>query len=248
MPAIFRLKQYLFSSFEKETEATQAYNNWALNYDNQPDNLILTLDEILVSEIFSETDFNSKTVVDIGCGTGRHWQKIFSCKPERLLGFDVSSGMLDILNKKFPYAKTFLLHNNNLKNLKDNSVDIVISTLTVAHIKNIEKAMHEWARVLNPGGDMIITDFHPDTLAKGGKRTFTFNNETVTIKNYVHSIKKLTAIAKQLHLHVLRLKEKQINDSVKHYYEKQNAMAVYNKFYGSSVIYAIHLKKADAVT
>ena len=247
MPAIYKLKQYLFSSFKKDIEPANAYNNWAINYDNQPDNLMLALDEVLVSEIFAEIDFTSKTIADIGCGTGRHWEKIILRKPARIQGFDVSRGMLDILKEKFPQAETYLLNNNNLDVLKENSVDIIISTLTVAHIKNIEQAMREWARVLKPGGDLIISDFHPDVLAKGGKRTFMHNNKFVVIKNYVHSIEKLTLIARQLQLRVLRLKERQINDSVKNYYEKQNALAVYNKFYGTAVIYAIHLKKADAV-
>jgi ubiquinone/menaquinone biosynthesis C-methylase UbiE len=248
MPMLSRLKEYLFFSFKKETGPAEAYDNWALSYDNQPENLMLALDEVLINEIFSTTDFTTKVIADIGCGTGRYWQKIFDSKPARLLGYDVSEGMLDILKEKIPFAETFLLTNNRLKELKDESCDIIISTLTVAHIKNIEEALHEWARVLKPGGEMIITDFHPDALAKGAKRTFRHNNEPVIIRNYVHSIEKLKAIIRQLNLEILRLKEKRINDSVKYYYEKQNAIAVFNKFYGTPVIYAIHLKKADAVT
>jgi len=32
---------------------------------------------------------------------------------------------------------------------------------------------------------------------------------------------------------------------MKHYYEKQNALAVYNKYKGFPVIYGIHLKRGD---
>jgi ubiquinone/menaquinone biosynthesis C-methylase UbiE len=248
MPMLARLKEYLFSLQKKETEAVEAYDNWALSYDNQPDNLMLALDEALINKIFDATDFTSKIIADIGCGTGRYWKKILDRKPARLLGYDVSERMLDMLTQKYPDAETFLLTNNRLKELKDESCDIVISTLTVAHIKNIEEALHEWARVLKPGGEMIITDFHPDALAKGAKRTFRHNDEPVIIRNYVHSTEKLKRITGQLHLEKLRFSERKINDSVKYYYEKQNAIAVYNKFYGSPIIYCLHLKKAGAVT
>ncbi len=246
MPAINRLKQYLISSFKKETEPAEAYNNWALNYDDQPDNLMLALDEEMINELFTEIDFINKIIVDIGCGTGRHWQKIVGRKPLRLLGFDVSKGMLEILKDKFPNAETHLLSDDNLKEINDNFCDIIISTLTVAHIKNIAKALTEWARVLKPGGEIIITDFHPDLLAKGAKRTFLNNHTSVVIKNYIHPVEKIKAIARQLNLQVVRLKERNINEAMKHYYQKQNAIVVYNKFYGSPVIYAIHLIKADA--
>ena len=83
-------------------------------------------------------------------------------------------------------------------------------------------------------------------MAKGGKRTFSYNNKTVAVKNYVHTIEHLEAIARQLHLQVLRLVEKPIDESAKHYYEKQNALAVFEKWKGMPIIYGMCLKKPDA--
>ena len=137
------------------------YNLWAENYDDQEDNLMLALDEEVFSGLLNGIDVENKIIADVGCGTGRHWQKLLDKKPQKITGFDVSEGMLEILKQKFPVAETHLLKNNMLDQLKNNSCDIIISTLTIAHIKNAEAAINEWNRVLKPGGYIILTDYHP---------------------------------------------------------------------------------------
>src|ERR1700739_4463189 len=75
-----------------ESGVVEAYNLWALNYDVQPGNLMLDLDEILFSKLLAAIDIKNKAVADIGCGTGRHWDKILRGGPASLAGFDVSPG------------------------------------------------------------------------------------------------------------------------------------------------------------
>lgn len=243
-----KCKQYfskrLFGSKPALPEA--AYNLWADSYDNQPDNLMLALDEEVFSGLLNNINIKNKIIADIGCGTGRHWKKIFDKEPQKLIGFDVSEGMLKKLQQKFPQAETHHLVNDELERLEKESCDIIFSTLTIAHIEHAEKALEEWNRVLKPGGEMIITDYHPAALAKGGKRTFSHNEKIVAVKNYVHSIAKLKKIARQLHLKVLRLVEKSIDETAKPYYEKQNALDVFEAWKGMPIIYGIHLKKPDA--
>jgi ubiquinone/menaquinone biosynthesis C-methylase UbiE len=196
--------------------------------------------------LLNNIDLKDKTVTDVGCGTGRHWQEIFSCGPAKLTGFDVSDEMLKMLQKKFPGAETYLLSTNKLAPMADDTCDCVVSTLTIAHIRDAGEAIAEWSRVLKPGGDIVITDYHPVALAKGGKRTFSHNNHTIAIKNYVHSIESIKTIAQQLKLEVVDTIEKNIDASAKPYYEKQNALAVFEAWNGVPIIYGMHLKKPDA--
>ena len=237
--------EYISSlTFRREKKPAKAYDLWAAGYDNQPDNLVLDLDEKVFSSFSEDLNWNGKTVVDVGCGTGRHWETIFGKKPERLIGYDVSAGMLSELKKKFPAAETHLLANDLLTGLGNSSCDIIISTLTIAHIENIEEALAEWQRVLKPGGDIIITDYHPEILARGGKRTFQHGNKTMIVKNFIHPLEKLRMIAKQLQWTELRFAERKIDDTMRSYYEKQNALSLFEKFKAVPVIYAIHFKKA----
>jgi ubiquinone/menaquinone biosynthesis C-methylase UbiE len=237
------IKKLFFPS--KETNPQSGYDLWSVSYDNQPGNLMLALDEIIFTTLLNETSLAGKVIVDIGCGTGRHWKKIMDQKPERLTGYDVSTGMLEKLKEKFPLAETFVANTNDLPEQADHSCDIIVSTLTVAHIENIGEAFKEWNRILKPGGEMIITDYHPEALAKGGKRTFTHQGKVVAVKNHTHTIEQMRQLAKQLSLQEIRLIERRIDDSVKDYYEQQNALELFNRFKGVPVIYGIHLKKKD---
>src|SRR5215207_9388978 len=86
----------------KEKDPKHAYDLWAAAYDQQPGNLMLDFDEMIFAELLSLVSINEKRIVDIGCGTGRHWNKIKIHNPRELIGYDVSDGMLQVLNKKFP--------------------------------------------------------------------------------------------------------------------------------------------------
>ena len=229
----------------KDTDPKPAYSLWAKYYDDQPDNLMLALDEAILTDLIAGVDLYNKRVADIGCGTGRHWQRLRNKNPEKILGFDVSEEMLAILKQKFPEAKTSRMVNHRLEGLENESCHLVISTLTLAHIKDIAAAMKEWKRALKPGGDIIITDYHPEALAKGGKRTFKHNDQTVSIKNYIHPLEKIIALARQLGLQVIRLEEKTADETVRHYYEKQNSINVFEAWKDVPIIYGIHLKKMD---
>ena len=238
---------YLKRNPEPKTENPDAaYDIWAADYDSQPDNMMLAWDEEIFSSLINQTDLKNKIIADIGCGTGRHWKKIFAQEPTKLIGFDVSEEMLKMLQCKIPQAETHHLLKDNLIDLENESCDIIFSTLTIAHIENAEKALQEWNRILRSGGEIIVTDFHPTALAKGAKRTFNHNGKTIAVKNYVHSIDKLKDIARQLHLEVFRLIEKSIDQSARPFYEKQNALPVYEAWKGTPIIYGIHLKKSNA--
>ncbi|NHA02945.1 class I SAM-dependent methyltransferase [Mucilaginibacter sp. HC2] len=226
-----------------EKSAVDAYDIWAGSYDSQPDNLMLHLDGQLFERLISKVDIQNKQVADIGCGTGRHWSLLLSKEPGTLTGFDVSGGMLKKLNEKYPQAHTHMITDNLFSVIPDETYDVIISTLTVAHIEDIEEAMQAWSRLLKSGGELIITDFHPHILASGGKRTFKHNNAVMAVRNYVHPIYTIKDALLRNNFQLLLQKEIKIDETMKPFYEKQNALHVYEKYKGFPVIYGIHLKK-----
>jgi len=246
MPLIDKLRQYLQPSRRPESEPAAAYDIWSQSYDNQPDNLMLALDQTLCSTLLEQIPLNGRTIVDVGCGTGRHWASLLARSPSRLVGFDVSAGMLEVLRKKYSRSETFLLSGPNLTGLEDASCDLVLSTLTVAHIPNLPAALTEWYRVLKPGGMIVITDYHPVALAKGGQRTFRDGENLIAVRNHIYPIRYLLEITGSLGLEEINLTEKKIDESMQPYYERQNALPVFRRFLGVPIIYGIHLKKPDA--
>ena len=237
------IKRSVFSSTVKETNVVEAYDIWAENYDAQPGNLMLDLDAQLLPKLMKNFSINGKQVADIGCGTGRHWQALFKQNPAGLTGFDVSPGMLNKLQLKFPLAHTHVITDDDFLAVADASYDVIISTLTVAHIENIETALKAWSRILKAKGNIIITDFHPNALASGGQRTFKYNNTHIAVRNVVHTTDAIKTILTKLGFIVFSHEEIKVDEAVKHYYDAQDALHVYEKFKGQPIIYGLHCRR-----
>jgi ubiquinone/menaquinone biosynthesis C-methylase UbiE len=229
-----------------EKGVIEAYDIWSEHYDSQPGNLMLALDNEIFSALLTRLHLENKMIADIGCGTGRHWKKLYSRKPSVVAGFDVSAGMLKNLILKYPGAVTRQIIDNRFANVPDACFDVIVTTLTIAHIADIDEAIAAWSRILRPGGDLIITDFHPETLAKGGSRSFTHRGKTLSVVNYIHPLDEVIGTFRKHNL-VLQVKvERSIDERVRHYYAAQNALPVYEQFKGTPVIYGMHLRKTHA--
>ena len=238
------IKKYLFGGQNAQAvSAARAYNLWSEAYDQQPGNLMLDLDEQIFSKLVEAVPIAGKEVLDVGCGTGRHWNKLLAHHPSNLTGFDVSEGMLARLKDKFPLACTVLMECESHLNAKNNSSDTLISTLTIAHIKNLPAVITEWCRVLKPEADIIITDFHPEALAFGARRTFRHNSKTIVVDNYVYPLEKIKELLFSKGFMVKSEEIRIVDQSVQHYYSEKNALSLYERFYGIPVIYGIHLSR-----
>ncbi|OCX50230.1 hypothetical protein BEL04_23250 [Mucilaginibacter sp. PPCGB 2223] len=227
-----------------EKGSVEAYDLWAGSYDDQPDNLMFYLDNRIFGELMTTVNLKGKNVADIGCGTGRHWPLLYQQQVGNLTGYDVSGRMLERLHIKFPDAGLVkIISDDFLTDVPDATYDAIISTLTIAHIENLAYALLEWCRILKPQGEIIITDFHPQALAAGGKRTFQHDRKLIGIRNHVHSTADLKELFIRSGFTVISETERVIDESVKHFYEKQDALHVYNDFEGRPMIYGIHLKR-----
>ncbi|MBB3764311.1 ArsR/SmtB family transcription factor [Sphingomicrobium lutaoense] len=103
-------------------------------------------------------------LVDIGTGTGRMIQ-LFSARASEAIGIDRSTEMLRLARVKLDAAG---VTNASLRQgdmfalpLRDASADCVILHLVLHYAENPAKAISEAARILKPGGQMLIADFAP---------------------------------------------------------------------------------------
>jgi ubiquinone/menaquinone biosynthesis C-methylase UbiE len=244
MQLLTRIKQAIRRP--KEQDPAKAYDIWAPAYDQQPGNLMLDLDEQVFGSLLRRISVENMPVIDVGCGTGRHWPKLLSRNPGSLTGYDVSEGMLAQLKAKFPAATVRLLNGNQLEGIADRSVSLLISTLTLAHIADPKNAFMEWDRVLCAGANIIITDYHPVALKKGGQRTFNHEGRTIAVRNHIHNIDFLRTQFERYNWDELQLEERIIDDTMKSYYENKGASALFDEYKGTPIIYGILLKKRIA--
>lgn len=227
----------------QQTNAATGYNTWAETYDEQNDNLLVMLDEKLFTNLLDKTVMENKAVVDIGCGTGRHWKKIFDRHPKSLTGFDVSVEMLNRLKQKYPHGNVHLLKDDKLSELANASCDVIVSTLVIGYIKQLHLAFEAWNRILKKEGEIVITDFHPAALQSGASRSFRHNGKVIDIKNYIHSLDDIRLLAGKWKWNELTIQEIKVDEQVKPFYESHNRLAAYENAYGTPLIYDLHFKK-----
>lgn len=221
----------------------EGYDTWSHSYDDQPHNLILHLDREILHTMLQQVTLLNRKMADIGCGTGRHWTELYKGNPASITGFDVSKGMLEKLQLKFPDAPVFLVNDHQLSGIAAGQFDLLLSTLTLAHIQNVQKTLEEWNRVLQSGGELILTDYHPDALQRNASRTFHHQGKTYAVQSHVHPVNQIRKIAGQLGWTEIRYTERKIDEAVKDFYLQQGAEALYQQYLGMPLIYGIHFKK-----
>lgn len=110
-------------------------------------------------------ELKPKTLLDVATGTGDvaiMAERLLA--PEKIVGIDISEGMLEIGRKKI----TKLLLNNKIElfkgdseaiNLADGSFDAVTVAFGVRNFENLEKGLQEILRVMRPGGMLVVLEF-----------------------------------------------------------------------------------------
>lgn len=224
-------------------DPAEAFDLWSATYDDQTTNPLLMLDDDLMERLLVDVPLAGNVVVDVGCGSGRRWPKLLSGCPERLIGCDVSTGMLARLKTRYPDAEVHRVTDHRLPDLPDESCDLVISTLTLGYIADAEAALREWARILKPAGEVVLTDFHPDA-ARAEARSFRQGDRTIVIRHMSRSLASLTAAAERRGFRVVRIEQGLVGELIKPAYEAANALALYHDQEGSVLMFGMHLARA----
>ena len=105
-----------------------------------------------------------KLILDIATGTGDFAIEALSLHPEKIIGVDISEGMLSVgrekLTKKNLTDKIELLSGDSeILPFEDNFFDAVIVSFGVRNFENLEKGLSDMLRVLKPGGKVVILEF-----------------------------------------------------------------------------------------
>ena len=67
--------------------------------------------------------------------------------------------------------------------VEDGSVDLVTSSLAVCHVSDLQPVFAEFARVLRPGGRILISDPHPTATLCGGQAFFRQDLDLPFVRN-----------------------------------------------------------------
>ena len=149
-----------------EVSVQEGYSLWADVYDRG--NALIELEEKRVEPILARLE--AGYALDVGAGTGRYALKL-ARRGFRVTAIDPNPAMLDVarnsaareeLDVQFIQARLA----SGLP-VDDCAYDLLICALVLCHVPGLDLGAREFSSVLRPGGLVLITDFHPDTIAQG---------------------------------------------------------------------------------
>lgn len=100
-------------------------------------------------------------LLDVGCGTGLFAQLAGADRPQwKIMGVDISEGMCGVAQR---YCHAIQSDVTCLP-IAERSVDMCVSSLCLQWVENKPQAIAEMARVLKPGGRLILSTLGGQTL------------------------------------------------------------------------------------
>jgi SAM-dependent methyltransferase len=181
-----------------------AYGQYSARYDAEAGGGLFATDEPVVAEYLDGRE--PGVALDAACGTGR-FAEFLAERGHRVIGVDSSPDMLAHARSRVPDGEFHLCELDRLP-LPDNSVDVIVCALALVHVPRLTPVLAEFARVLRPGGDLVISDVHHELITRGSVITARGPaGEPCIVATYRHQLGDYLRAALSLGLQVRRCEE-----------------------------------------
>jgi malonyl-CoA O-methyltransferase len=142
-----------------------AYERWAPSYQPVAHNPLMRAEEHAMRRHWPEVA--GRRVLDLACGTGRYAQLLRVRGAAQVVALDFAAGMLRQVQggscvRASMMRLPFVAH----------AFNVVICGLASGHAPDFGIWANEIARVLQDGGTLLYSDFHPEAVRAGLKRAF----------------------------------------------------------------------------
>ena len=178
-----KVTPYKDSELGKKEQVTQMFDTISKEYDGLNRVISFGIDikwRNKVVDIVTAT--NPQKVLDIATGTGDLAINLVKSNASKIIGLDISSGMLEIGRKKVAAKKLdhtieMVLGDGEKIPFDDNSFDAITVAFGVRNFENLEQGLTEILRVLKPGGTFVVleTSVPTKTPFKQGYNLYTNN-------------------------------------------------------------------------
>lgn len=156
---------YKENSLEKKQQIALMFNNIAHKYDFLNHFLSMGIDKLwrrkAIKMLQQETPEN---VLDIATGTGDFAIEAKKLKPQKIVGIDISTGMLEVGKRKIQKLKLenlIFLEEGDSENLRfeDAHFQAITVGFGVRNFENLQAGLREMHRVLTPAGVAVVLEF-----------------------------------------------------------------------------------------
>lgn len=155
---------YKDSEHGKKEQLTQMFNTISGNYDGLNRVISLGRDVRWRRKVVGIVEEKSpESVLDIATGTGDLAIALARTGASRIIGLDISQGMLDIGKKKVVEKAlsgriTMVVGDSEDLPFGDSSFDAITVAFGVRNFEDLEKGLSEILRVLKPGGTLVVLE------------------------------------------------------------------------------------------
>lgn len=178
-----QIKPYKDSELGKKEQVTKMFDTISGDYDGLNRVISFGIDikwRKKVVQIIKET--NPDSILDIATGTGDLAIALAQTNASKIIGLDISSGMLEvgkekIKNQGLNHKIDMVLGDSENMPFEDNTFDAITVGFGVRNFETLENGLKEILRVLKPGGCFIIleTSIPTKTPYKQGYHFYTKN-------------------------------------------------------------------------
>ena len=159
-----KITPYKNSTLGKKEQVAKMFDTISGNYDNLNRVISFGIDVKWRKKVLQlVAKSNPKIILDIATGTGDLAILMAQTKAEKIIGLDISAGMLEVGKKKIA-AKNLsntiemVLADSESIPFEDNYFDAITVAFGVRNFENLEKGLSEILRVLKPNGVFVILE------------------------------------------------------------------------------------------
>ena len=175
---------YKNSTLSKKEQIAQMFDTISENYDRLNRVISFGIDVKWRKKVLQiVTRSNPKTILDIATGTGDLAILMAQTKAPKIIGLDISAGMLEVGKKKIQYKNLsntieMVLADSEEMPFEDSYFDAITVAFGVRNFENLEKGLAEILRVLKPNGVFVILETSvPDKTPY--KQGYTFYSKNI---------------------------------------------------------------------
>jgi len=158
------IKPYKNSDLGKKEQVAKMFDAISKNYDGLNRVISLGIDikwRKKVVEIVGKN--NPKQILDIATGTGDLALMMAELDPDKIIGLDISEGMLAVGKEKIANVNLsekieMVVGDSEEMPFDDNTFDAITVSFGVRNFANLDKGIQEIARVLKPSGVLVILE------------------------------------------------------------------------------------------
>ena len=155
---------YKNSSLSKKEQITKMFDNISKEYDGLNRVISFGIDIKWRNKVVQlVANKNPESILDIATGTGDLAINLTQSSAKKIIGLDISEGMLDVGRKKINAKKlnnTIEMIVGDSENLPfdDNSFDAITVAFGVRNFEHLEVGLKEILRVLKPNGIFVVLE------------------------------------------------------------------------------------------